>query len=166
MKTGWKIFRAANIVEIVMVIAILVLLFVSNNFSLKSTEDVIGISVCSFVVGVITWNCISNFLLLKASNTNNHLSFSKRLLFWFTTVLFFLACIFIIFCILASYPMLAKKVDGRKYEYYGVIVMILWMLIIALTGLFIFIRQIQLFLKITRMHKEISMKLVAEIGEL
>ena len=148
-----------------MSVTMLVLLFVSNDFSLQSTGDLIGVSLCLFVAGVITWNCISNFLLLKVSGKNTNPFFPRRILFWVITILFFLACIFLILCILASYPILSKKFYDKKFEYYGLIVVILWMLIIALNGLYIFIRQIQLFLKVTRMNRETSIQLLAEIGE-
>ena len=121
----------ANVIEIVMAITFLVLLLVANNFPAKSKEDVIAISLCLFVAGLVTWNCVNNVFLLKAIQGDAS-SFSPRsILFWFITVLFFLVCIFLIICLVASYPYLEKRNNGGNYEHYGMIVVMLWMLIIV-----------------------------------
>lgn len=165
MTIRWKIFRIANIVEIVMMVTILTLFFASNSFYLKNKEDIIGIAVSGSVIAITIFNCISNILLLHSSDPNNFSFFTRRTLFWFVSVLFFLACIFIILCVLVSYPILERKADGKKDEYFGMILLLSWMSVIALNGVYIFSQQILLFLKFRKQSADGVIHLVEEIGE-
>lgn len=155
----------ANIVEIVMAITILILLLAANHSPLKSKADAVAIIFCLCVGVFVVWNCVSNFFLLKVMNGDKELFLPGSIPFWVRTSCFFLVCIFLILCLVVSYPYLEKENDSDEYGHYGMVVVMLWMLIIAGNGLYIFFKQLQLFFKAKNINKARDINLITKIGE-
>jgi hypothetical protein len=165
MTVKWKIFRVANIAEILVVAGLLALILLKGRFSFKNTADIIGLS-AFFTLGlIIIGNSINNILLLGTLSAVSNPPFPRRILFWILVVLVFLTFGFIIVALIASYPVLEKTKGFNKNFDPWLIAMLIWFAVIALTGFYIFFLQIILFLKIKKKNKEAVSSLVNEIGE-
>lgn len=165
MTLKWKIFRLANIAEILLVAAFLALILLKGRLSFKNSADVIGL-LAFFTVGlIIIGNSINNVLLLGILSAGSNTPFPRRLLFWILAVLCFLTFGFIVVGLIASYPMLEKTKGFNKNLDPWLITVLIWFLLIALAGFYIFFLQIALFRKIKKKNSEAVSILVNEIGE-
>ncbi|MES2847815.1 MAG: hypothetical protein V4685_02080 [Bacteroidota bacterium] len=163
MGIRWKIFRIANIIEIILTALILFLMLVVNKISFSNTEDIIGFIICSLVTGVVTWNCINNLLFLQPSSLDKITALPNKTKFWIISILFLLVCIFVICCVISAYLVL----DNKQYpkNYVGILIMLGWLLFIGGNGVYIFIRQITLFSERRKQDWQQGNEIISEIGE-
>jgi len=158
-----KFFKIANIIEMFFVWLLLVLIIVTVNKDLfRSIDDMIGFSVCPLVVGIVSWNCITNIQLLATYQGNS----SKRLnkaLFWVLGILFILIWLSIMFAIIAAFSALNKYENDRNYT--GTLFLIIWLFLACCNGIYIFIKQVSLFYKQKREINQHYDEIISSLGQ-
>lgn len=165
MTLKWKIFRVVNIAEITLVAGFLALILIKGRLSFNNTAEVIGL-LAFFLAGlIIIGNSINNVLLLDILSANSNPPFPRKTLFWILAILCFLTFGFIVVALIASYPILEKTKGFNKNLDPWLITVLIWFLVIALKGFYLFFMQILLFRKIKRKNSEAVSTLVDEIGE-
>jgi len=89
MKTSWKIFKFANIVETIIISSIITTAIYTTPLPLNGYKDfIIFAFVCSIPI-MIAINCVGNILLANYQSTGRNLSLGRKIFFWFFAVLFF-----------------------------------------------------------------------------
>jgi hypothetical protein len=166
MQLRWKIFRITNIVQMLLIIALLTLVIANGKLSLKNTEDVIGLIIFSVTSIIIAGNSINNILLLSLLKGDNNTPFPRRIFFWGTAILNCLLSFFLIIVIIVSYPSMKKMNDlNRNSDFIWMTILLSWLLLIGVNGIYIFSQQVVLFISIRKASREKNIELVTNIGE-
>ncbi|HEX2683719.1 MAG TPA: hypothetical protein VHL77_07295 [Ferruginibacter sp.] len=163
MTAGWKIFKLANIVEILIVSTLIAVGMITSPLPVETFEDKFAfVFVCSIPV-FTTINCIHNILLADNQNSGKHLSIGKRVFFW---VFFVVFVGIMILALIGLYGILESFRAAMGYNRLNLRQKFITFSILTflLNGIYILIAQVRLFVHTGKKYKQGNLLIIEEIG--
>ncbi len=165
----WKIFRTANIIEIIAIISLFGYGIYQNPPSLRNPEDIaVSIFICAFPL-VTALNGIHNISLLGYQITGRKLSLGRKILFWFLLMFLFGVLCLVSYVLVSSFANWKHAQDQNLFDDKRIviraIIMYFLMFVIVLNGIYISCMQVLLFFRIKRNYEFNKGLLVDEIGK-
>ena len=163
MTTSWKIFNAANIVEIMIVSTLIATGMYTSPLPLNSFDDFLVFAfVCSIPVFTTT-NCVNNILLANHQNTGKNISLGRKIFFWSFFIVFLGILILILIGLLNLYfnyrpQSMSPHLVMRQLIVLGA------MLFFFLNGLYILVTQVILFIQVRKKYSQGNLLIIEEIG--
>ncbi len=164
MSLKWKIFKTANIAEIILVTTLMALSVYSSDLSFKSTFDFFTFFVFVTICISISTNSFLNIHLLGFIITGEKMSARRKVVFWSLFVILFLAVILLILVLVKFYAEIMRTVpfkNSADFKAYG---SFLWITVITTNACFILYLQVMLFYKIKNVSSKTETMLIDNIG--
>ena len=156
MPVKWQIFKAANIVELVLTTSLFFYSYNANVFHSYGTLDYQSLTMQFLMALIVTINCSNNIFLINLLNKDKKIGIGRKIFFWIFFTLFLIVALFF------GSAMAAKdfaQLDNRH----------LWLsiasLFICFIGIYIIILQLRLFETIKKVYKKYTISLVKEVEQ-
>jgi len=164
MSLKWKIFRVANIIEIILITGIAAIAMHSINWTSINTYDFLGFVVIFFFSASVVANGVNNIALLQYLKTKNELSDKRKTLFWMLSFMLFLTAG------LATWGSVDWYLEARRQTIQqalatSIVLGITWTTAIAAIGFVVLYLQVVLFYETRRLSYETASLFVDRIGK-
>lgn len=167
MKALWKLYRAFNITQVLLVIGFGVLLIYRSGYTFEYAFEVRNFLIEFLVTIVVSIICINNILQLRFFSFPDHFSFIKRIFFWISNGIMLAFSVALILYIMDVYtPKKSMNLMNEHFDIWREWVMgLLWIFVMAINGLFIFSIQLIFFFKIQKSTRKNTIVIIEEIGK-